>query len=248
MFDIKGLCNDNEKELLKNSINYLIEMDGGDLNIDNLKELEICDKLEFGSVGRTKKNRILLSYEIFEELFKDLNYNSNTISFNLIEYLIDKNDYVKEFLGTLYHELCHIDVWNKYPNLCDWVEFNCEDDCYRTFAIMYLIEYLVHRKTCELESFNTINKFCLDFVKRDWEKDSNWYWGFLKYLPYFISRSIHINTYHEQISHINDVETRYLVENIYTVTQRIEKNDIEDDFNILHPIEILFKEFIEIKN
>lgn len=176
---------------LKQTVYFVIENYAYDLDLSNLKEIELVSKqaFKFNKDGEASENgtKIIVTSRLYEEL-PCLNINklyTNNKSFQLI-------------MSSLYHEMVHISDWRKYPNLYLGVQkmVGTKD----ILAGLIWLEYLAEKKSQMV--FPTENSdFCNDFVKREWKSikfnyedatESNFIF-LLKMIPYFMARTLDYN-------------------------------------------------------
>lgn len=109
--------------------------------MEKLKEIEIVDKLSGDADGRTVREKIFLSRQNGLDVLKNKSYQKSDM-FSNIE--------VKKLISTIYHELWHVNTWNKYEDMYEYVLDENNDIC-TIYAFVYWIEYIAHIETVHME-------------------------------------------------------------------------------------------------
>ena len=208
---------------------------------------------------------------IIEKIIKEISTSTNNLNLDGLDLIIIKDDsffnnisdartvdktvYIrKSFLinnieeknysiikSTIYHELCHIDIKNKYPKLHELYDFYLnEDDDTKVFTIMFFIEYITSIKSNLMES-NETNKIF-------WESVYNKYWDFNNPVDrvYFIKESSYIlaRDNNNEIDMIIDSDTKKRLNDLKSIIDTIISGDLIDDYSILTPLENEVKKYI----
>lgn len=142
----------------------------------------------------------------------------------------------------IYHELCHIDLENKLPNLHYLHKKSMDiDDDITCFTIMIYIEYLAHLKSTKLETSENQIKFYESINQKKWnfnnEIDKIY---FIKYAPYIIGRDLR----NEYILKLDDSELKKHIEEVKKEFEKLPIAELIDNYNILGDLEKLVKKYI----
>lgn len=144
--------------------------------------------------------------------------------------------------STIYHELCHVDLANKLPNLhlLHQKSADIEDDI-TCFTIMIYIEYLAHLKSTEIETLENQTNFYDSLYNQTWNfDDDNHKIYFIKAAPYIIGRDIE-NKY---LPCIRDKELKMRIEEVKSELEKLPTNKLIDDYSILYNLEKIVKRYI----
>ena len=155
-------------------------------------------------------------------------------------YFANNNDLLVK--STIYHELCHVDLANKLPNL-HALHASCvkKEDYISATTIMVYIEYVAHTNSYNFESAEIRSNFFKSIC--DWEWDFNneeHKIYFIKAAPYIIARDPNSNF-------INDLDNEMLRENLIEIRdelKKITKNGIIDDYDKLIDLSRIVKKYI----
>ena len=225
--------NKNYEVFLSLVYEYVIATFAQGLNLSSLKKIEIVDSLPGSSDGRmVDSNTILLSKRLYDLL--------STFDIETLK----SNDNFNSIVGTLYHELCHINEQAIMPNIHSFCH-NDEIDIEYCVALFW-IEYIVELKTNRVLKRNK-DKFCNDVALCEWnidkfnfeDADTSNYFYLIKVLPYVLA------------SCSNDRNYSYfdLIKNASVKNMALELNDAVleslreypfDDINKLHKIKTVF--------
>lgn len=178
-----------DKELEKflvSVVEYTVNKYGDELNLQNLKQIELIDISEFDieKDGSTYDNgtRIIVTSRLYDML----------PNYNIKELVYDNN--FKLLVNTMYHEMGHVSDWQKYPNI--YLEAETMKEMKKALPALFWLEYLAELRSCHVEGAN-VEEFCTQFVQRQWHSykndlsiidESNFFY-MNKLLPYFIART-----------------------------------------------------------
>lgn len=225
--------NKNYELFLSHVYKYIITNFAQDFNLSSLRKIEIVDSLPGSSDGRmVDANTILLSKRLYDLL--------STFDIKLLK----KDDNFNSIVGTLYHELCHINEQTIMPNIHS-ICYNDEIDIEYCVALFW-IEYIVELKTNAALKRNKDN-FCDDVALCDWkiskfnfeDADTSNYFYLIKVLPYVLA-----NCYNQKSLTYFDK-----IKNVIVRNMAIELNDAVldvlklypfDDIDKLHKIKTVF--------
>lgn len=224
--------NKNYEVFLIHIYKYIIANFAQDFNLSSLRKIEIVDSLLGTSDGRmVDANTILLSKKSYDLL--------STFDIEVLK----SNDNFNSIVGTLYHELCHINEQTIMPNIHS-ICYNDEIDI-EYCAALFWIEYIVELKTSTALKRNT-DEFCNDVALCDWkiskfnfeDADTSNYFYLIKVLPYVLAN--HCNG--------RNLNYFYLIKNTSVKNMAIELNDAVleglkaypfDDINKLNKIKTI---------
>lgn len=173
--------NKNYELFLSHVYKYIITNFAQDFNLSSLRRIEIVDSLPGLSDGRmVDANTILLSKRLYDLL--------STFDIKLLK----NDDNFNSIVGTLYHELCHINEQTIMPNIHSLC-YNDEIDI-EYCAALFWIEYIVELKTNKALKRNK-DKFCNDVASCEWnidkfnfeDDDTSNYFYLIKVLPYVLA-------------------------------------------------------------
>lgn len=210
-------------EILKYIIKNIIS-NNPELDLRGLEDIKIVNNLENeSSDGRVENNSIFLSKNKMEEYMKNEDF-----------------DTIK---STSYHELCHVDLKNKLPQLhvlSD--EYRNNENYVRYFTIMVYIEYISHIMSLKYETEENIKRFLKSINNRTWnfnDEISRIY--FIKCAPYVLGR---INNNFEYIDIIKSNEFKVHIVEIKEIIERIPNVNLIDDYNVLIELENYVSKYI----
>lgn len=205
----------NEEHIINNIIKLIESRYSEKIYINRLKKIEIVDKLDYGSSGKSMVDKIILSRK---NGLNDVVYENyeNEIPVNNIK--------LRMLISTIYHELWHISTWKDYKDMYDYITNSEITDLVIAYAYMYWIEYIAHVETIFMEVPEIMNKFCNNFVSKEWNEMEYGYSYFIKELPYFLIRSQYLNIFDDLTKEIRndelkdavfifDKESKYLLHN-----------------------------------
>lgn len=225
--------NKNYEVFLSHIYKYIVTNFAQDFNLSSLKKIEIVDSLPGSSDGRmVDDSTILLSKRLYDSLpIFDITLLKNDDNFNSI-------------VGTLYHELCHINEQTIMPNIHS-ICYNDEIDIEYCVALFW-IEYIVELKTNVALKRNK-DKFCDDVALCDWEiskfnfedADTSNFFYLIKVLPYVLA-----NCYNQKSSSyfgkIKNIIVRNMAIELNDAVLDVLKTYPFDDINKLDKIKTVF--------
>lgn len=223
-----------EEEQIINDVIELIERKYPEkVYVNELKEIEIVDRLPYGSSARSIKNKIFLARK-----------NGLEGVFGSKEKIcIDK--VYKMLISTIYHELWHVSTWNKYEYMYEYITSNKKRDLTFAYACMYWIEYIAHYETVYMEVPEVMKDFCENFVCRNWDEIEYGYSCFIKELPYYLIRSQYLNIYDVLTSRISNDEFKQAVHNFDKVSRKLLLDTKIDDEEKAKKIAVLIEKFLD---
>ncbi len=190
------------------------------LNIDKLHYIEIVDRLENNSSGKSIKDKIILPRKYGLEGIRN---------FADVSMEREKNIKLKMLIGTIYHELWHVSTWDKYKTMYEYVLNKKVPDIYTAYGYMYWIEYIAHTETIFMEAPELMREFCNKFVEKSWHKMEDKYSYFIKALPYYLIRSQYLNVFDEFTKNIIPNELRQAVYDFDRRSKELLHNRFMDD-------------------
>lgn len=183
-----------EKRILIDILKYICYNFSDKLNVNRLRRIEVVDELENGSGGRAIRDKIILPRK---NGLDRIQYSEN-ISFNKV------NDAdLHSLISTVYHELWHVDTWEKYEIMYEYVLSAEKKDMCLSYAYMYWIEYIANKYTVFMDDTKEIKEFCEKVIILKWNDEDFDYSYFIKSLPYFLIESQYLNIYDELIKHLS---------------------------------------------
>lgn len=193
------------------------------LNLEGFKKIIIIPDEEFsssssdGSMGRDKN------------IYLPKKRTENNIDTN-----------IEKVKSTIYHEFCHVDLFNKLPKIHKYYFKNYDEkNAIRTHTIEVYIEYITHLKSIELETRKMYEEFIESINNHKWIFNSRQDIVYMiKCSPYIISRD-------PDLSHIAD---NSLVEKLIEIKRELErlyKNGIKDDYSKLSRLEGIIAKYIK---
>lgn len=203
-----------------NSLLYYIE----DLDLTNFNCIKIVDDLLLNSLsdGYFENGTIMLPKKKIQKYL------------NLKKYDILKS--------TIYHELCHLDLYNKLPILHSLYEkYNKQDNYVGSFTIMVYIEYLAHLKSTKMETIETQKDFYDSVYKLnyDFSNDIDKIY-FIKAAPYIIGR----DTNDKYINKIENEDFKMRIEEVKRELIKLPIKEYIDDYTILYRLEKIVSKYI----
>lgn len=207
------------EDIIHNFVNKNTELD-----LKGLHQMKIVDSIEnTSSDGRFENNAIILPKNKMEEYIK--NNDKATIK------------------STIYHELCHVDLNNRLPQLHYLSDkYKREENYIKYFTIMIYIEYIAHIMSLKHEAEENIKRFLESINNRTWnfnDEISRIY--FIKCVPYVLGR---IN---KNFDYINIVKSEDFKKNIVQAKEIIERTVSDgavDDYNNLVEVEDFVSKYI----
>ena len=230
----------NATEEEENNINLIISYIADNYNekidVEKLKQIEVVDKLDNDSSGRSIRDKIVLPRK----------YGLDGIG-KVKNILVEKeeNSKLKMLIGTIYHELWHISTWNKYEVMYEYVLNEKDSDIYTAYAYMYWIEYIAHVETIFMEVPDVMKEFCENFVLRKWHKIEYGYSYFIKALPYYLIRSQYLDLYDELTQKIISKDLRQAVYDFDSKSKLLLHNKSMDDIEKANEIKNVIEELFE---
>lgn len=166
-------------------VEYVLNLYGNQLLLDDLEEIELRESLSCSSDGRVINGgkKIILSSRLFSLL----------PTYKVSELL--ENEIYKRIANALYHEMGHVSDMKTMPHIYK-VAQNFEEEK-QMLSAFFWAEYLAERRSC---SSNIIDytEYCDDFSNRKWkaykfdfctETEENFFY-LCKALSYFMGRTI----------------------------------------------------------
>ncbi len=203
-----------------NRVISLLEKEIIEFNLNGFNGLIIEDDNMFpnSSDGRMINKTILLPKNRTEENLRYANYKVKS---------------------TIYHELCHVDLSNKLPNIHEEYNKSLEKENYvKAFTIHTYIEYITHIKSIKFESEKSIDEFIQSVNNKKWNFSSNEDDIYMvKAAPYIIARNY-------DLSRIENQNLKNRLFRIKSELERLEKIRIEDDYVELFNLEKIIKQYI----
>lgn len=208
-----------EEKIIHGIISFILNEYPEKIDISKLKTIEVVDKLDNDSSGRSIRDKIILPRKYgLEKMQLEGSVSKDK--------LIDSK--LNMLVGTIYHELWHISTWDKYKYMYEFVLDENNDDII-AFAYMYWIEYVAHEETIFMEDTDVTKEFCENFVRKKWHRIEYGYSYFIKALPYYLIRSNYLGIFDELTKEIVCIELRTAVyEFNETSKQLIQKNNMQD--------------------
>ncbi len=230
-----NIINATEEE--ENSINLIISYIADNYNkkidIEKLKQIEVVDKLDNNSSGRSIRDKIILprkyGLEGIEEI-KDLLSEK------------ERNIKLKILIGTIYHELWHVSTWHKYEAMYEYVLDEENSEIFVAYAYMYWIEYIANIETVFIKVPERMREFCVNFVYTEWYKMEYGYSHFIKALPYYLIRSQYLNLFEDLTQKIECDELRKAVYDFDNTSKCLLNNTNIDDIKKADIIKNLIEE------
>lgn len=192
----------NEENIINSIIKFVFSNYSDKINIHKLKKIEVVDKLDNNSSGRSIRDKIILPRKYGLE---DIEYEQDVLEDKCIK------PELKMLISSIYHELWHISTWEKYETMYEYVLDEKNSDFYTSYAYMYWIEYVAHMETVILEVPDIMNTFCKNFVYKKWHKIEYGYSYFIKALPYYLVRANYLNIFDELTGEIISSELKSAV-------------------------------------
>jgi len=225
--------NKNYELFLSHVYEYIITNFAQDFNLSSLRRIEIVDSLPGLSDGRmVDTNTILLSKRLYDLL--------STLDIKVLQ----SNDDFNSIIGTLFHELCHINEQTIMPNIHSLC-YNDEIDIEYCVALFW-IEYIVELKTNGVLKRNK-DKFCNDVALCEWnihkfnfeDADTSNYFYLIKVLPYVLA-SCSIDRNYSCFDLIKNASVKNMALELNDAVLESLKEYPFDDINKLHKIKTVF--------
>jgi len=236
MLEIVNKCRLNDKQnlLLNEILTDLEDNHISGFNLSNFKGIRIADDnyLPSFSDGRLENQQVLLPYE------KLINALANAYT-----------DEYKKLRTTIYHELVHLDLENKYPQLHNlYKKLVAQENYVKATPIQIWMEYNA-QETSEKLSVGSAIKIYFDSVcDFTWNlNDANDLVLLEKHLPYIIARinGQHLNR-EESLSRIKNGEVRKIILDVEEILKRLFALPGEDRIEYLKEL-FYYIELIESK-
>lgn len=174
------------ERFLGEAVDYVLHAYAKDLDLSNLREIELVDKLDHETDGMTRNGgtQIYLTSRLYR-----------TLPSLSIPNILDNPDF-KMLCNTIYHEMGHAHDWLKMPNLYSIAEK--QKDTKESISCLFWLEYVAEKRS---ESIGLVDhrQFCEDFSQRRWrafranssgdESEYNFFY-LQKALSYFMARTL----------------------------------------------------------
>lgn len=224
---------EEEEDNINLIISYIADNYNEKIDIGKLKQIEVVEKLDNDSSGRSIRNKIILPRK----------YGLDGIE-NIKDISIEKEINLKlnMLISTIYHELWHISTWNKYEVMYEYVLNEKNSDIYTAYAYMYWIEYIAHTETIFMEVPEIMKEFCESFIQKKWHRIEYGYSYFIKALPYYLIKSQYLNLFDELTPKIISNELRQAVYNFDNESKFLLHNKYIDDIEKANVIKNMVEE------
>jgi len=224
---------ENEIELVKSILQYLQIKYPQMYDYSRLKKIKIVDSLENNSSARTIDNTIIISRKNGIEGI--IYYDKVNIEHRIIE---DK--VFHRLVSTIFHELWHVNTWDKYVDIYNFI-LSSEKDIVQRLAYRYWIEYISHIDTVFLEEKTYMDNFCNHFIKYNWHKKEYGYLNMIIELPYFLVRAKYLKIYDILMERIAWRDLYIFINNINVESERLYISQEDEEIKI-NTIYYLFKD------
>lgn len=225
-----------EENIIHSIISFILNEYPEKIDISKLKIIEVVDKLDNDSSGRSIRDKIILPRKYGLE---NIQLEGSVSKDKLIDSKLNM------LVSTIYHELWHISTWDKYEMMYEYVLDEENSDVCTAFAYMYWIEYVAHVETIFMEDTDIMNEFCENFVRKKWHKIEYGYSYFIKALPYYLVRSNYLELFDELTKEIVCNELKNAAYEFNKMSKiLIQRNDMQemDKANVIkNMIEKLFE-------
>ena len=193
---------EEERKIIDDIIEFINKKYSEKLDLNILKKVEIVDRLENKSSGRSFVDKIVLPRK----------YGLENVHFkkNFIEN-IESDSILNMLISTIYHELWHVSTWDKYAIMYEYILSENNVDMCTALAYKYWIEYIAHIETVFMEVFEIMSTFCNNFVHKRWHRMEYGYQYFMIGLPYYLVRSQYLQLYDNLTKKIECEELRKTV-------------------------------------
>lgn len=227
-----------EENIINDIIKFIFNNYSDKININELKIIEVVDKLDNDSSGRSIRDKIILPRK---NGLENIKYKHGILDDKNI------NSKLKMLISTIYHELWHVSTWEKYEFMYEYVMGGKNNDLYTALAYMYWIEYVAHIETVFLETPDVMNTFCQNFAHKKWNKNKYGYSYFIKILPYYLVRANYLNIFAKLTEEIISNELKLAVYEFDKTSKHLFQNsnfsEIEKANKIRDIIVKLFEKF-----
>ena len=221
-----------EEETIYNIIEFINRNYSEKLSLNELKKIEVIDKLPYGSSARSFRNKIILSRKNGLEMVIDSQEN------------IFDGFYCRMLISTIYHELWHISTWKKYEDMYEYITNNVKKDLIIAYAYMYWLEYIAHNETVFLEVPNIMEDFCEKFIRKKWTEMEDGYSYFIKELPYYLIRSQYLNIFDSLTEQIQNKELKSAIYNFDKESKKLLYNSVLNDKEKAEKIAVIIEELL----
>lgn len=221
--NIYNKCNLDLK--YEKNLNLLLnDLDTSKLNLYGFRGIEVLEDKFFNEFSDGKTNDGLISLP----------------KSKIQDYL--KNENIDVIRSTIYHELVHIDLSNRYPNIHKVYNESLDSDDYiKTYTIIIFIEFMAHKESTKYETktnqeifYNSVNSLKLNF-NNDVDKVY-----FVKYIGYILGR---LNSKFDiNIIKSDEIKSRSI--EFQKELDLIQQREICDDYCILLGLEEVVKKYI----
>ena len=222
-----------ENRLIKDVLNYISDNFFDKLNVYKLRRIEVVDELENGSGGRAIRDKIILPRKNgLDRIQCSENIRANK-----------ENDAgLRSLISIVYHELWHVDTWEKYESMYEYVLSVEKKDMRLSYAYMYWIEYLANKYTVFMDDIKEIKEFCEKVIYMKWNDVDFDYSYFIKSLPYFLIESQYLNIYDKLLKHLR-IDLRNVVLEFDKMSKYLLFNEEMDDMEKASNIKELIIKF-----
>lgn len=221
-----------EENIINLIVSYIVDNCNEKIDIYKLNQIEVVDKLDNDSSGRSIRDKIILPRKYGldgVENIKDISMEKET------------NLKLKMLIGTIYHELWHITTWSEYKIMYEYVLNEKESEIYTAYAYMYWIEYVANMETVFIEVPEVMKEFCKNFVLRKWHKIEYGYSYFIKALPYYLIRSQYLSIFDELTPKIISNELKQAVYDFANKSKLLLHNECMDNIEKANDIKDMIK-------
>ncbi len=223
---------ENEIKLVKSILQYLQTKYPQMYDYSRLQKIEIVDSLEYNSSARTINNTIIISRK---NGIEGIIYHDEAN----IERRIIEDKVFHKLVSTIFHELWHVNTWDKYVNIYNFI-LSSDKDFIQRLAYKYWIEYISHVDTVFLEEKTYMDSFCNNFVEHNWHKEKYGYRNMIIELPYFLVRAKYLKIYDILMGRIACRDVCTFINNVSVESERLYL--LQDDEEIkISTIYYLFK-------
>lgn len=224
-----------EKCLIEKVLQFIKRKFPNQYDYELLHCIKIVDELPNNSSAQTREHTIIISRK---------NGISN-LYFEEVEILdehIYKNKKLHIAVSTIYHELWHVNTWEKYQKLYEYI-LGDNSEIIKAVAYRYWIEYISHIETVCLEEEECMKQFCGGFVNRRWTEIEYGYQKMLIELPYFLCRSHYLGIY---VNCLNEIGSNIVLEIVKSVNDISENLINNQKISEYEKADIIYREFQKI--
>lgn len=210
--------------------------------LEGYKGFIVVSCLTNNAIGRIEDNKIFLIYDIVHNAYIEFKYKRLTYALNILR----KNNNILLLLSTFCHELEHIIMLNKYPNICNIVIEATEPNI-QHITVLYVIESVLHANP-KIKEGNSIScSYIAEFENNNWIFTDNdfedFYYMLIRALSYYIGRiiSVYGEKGYKRLLNIKNIKVRRLAQDCFKETVKLITNGILlDDYTVLLGIELIF--------